>query len=415
MTFYRSARSGTMMRRIKLGDESATADTQRLQTLLAQVYGQKERPLCLCCGPGVPMYVARIGARYVLKRMPGTGPQHDPNCDSYEAPYELSGLGHVAGSAIQENAEEGVTVLKLDFSLTKASARRPPVPNDRCDDGSVGTDGSKLSLRAVLHYLWDQAEFNRWRAGMAGKRNWAVIRKYLLEAAEGKTAKGKSLCDVLYIPEFFHPDRKAEITQRRFAFMSRIAAAQNGPRKLLLLIGEVKEIAPSRFGHKIVVKHLPDFPFMMNEDVHRRMTARFANELALWDAGDHVHLIVIGTFGITPAGIASLETLALMTVTENWIPFEHTYDAVLLDALTRDRASYLKGLRYNLPNKSPLASVVLRENDAAPVAMYIVPPDADNAYRDALDALIGQSKVASWIWAAGETEMPPLPQRRGVG
>ena len=49
------------------------------------------------------MYVARFGNRHILKRMPETGPRHDPSCDSYEAPYELSGFGHVAGSAIQEN------------------------------------------------------------------------------------------------------------------------------------------------------------------------------------------------------------------------------------------------------------------------------------------------------------------------
>ena len=65
-----------------------------------------------------------------------------------------------------------------------------------------------------------------------------------------------------------------------------------------------------------------------------------------------------------------------MIVTENWIPFENSYDAALLDALTRGRASYLKGLRYNLPADRPLASVVLREDDAAPVAMYVVPPSA---------------------------------------
>ena len=69
------------------------------------------------------MYVARIGDRHILKRMPETGPKHDPSCNSYEAPYELSGFGHVAGSAIQENVEDGVTVLKLDFSLSKTGAK----------------------------------------------------------------------------------------------------------------------------------------------------------------------------------------------------------------------------------------------------------------------------------------------------
>ena len=166
------------------------------------------------------MYVASFGDRHILKRMPETGPQHDPACDSDEAPYELSGFGHVAGSAIQENAEDGVTTLRLDFSLSKTGAKTTSAPEPGGDAGSVKTDGSKLSLRALLHYLWDQAEFNRWRPGMTGKRNWAVIRKFLDQAANGKTAKGKALSDILFIPEMFRSEREAEITQRRTAFMN---------------------------------------------------------------------------------------------------------------------------------------------------------------------------------------------------
>jgi hypothetical protein len=377
--------------------------------LLAKAHAAQSRPLCLCCDAGVPMYVARVGGRPILKRMPGTGPKHDPGCDSYEPPYELSGFGHVAGAAIQENAEDGTTLLRLDFSLTKTGGRAPPAPSETAEAGSVRTDGTRLSLRALLHYLWDQAAFNRWRPRMAGRRNWAVIRKFLLEAAEGKATKGKPLVEVLYIPEMFHSEREAEIAQRRSAFMNRVARVEGNRRFLLILIGEIKEIAPARFGHRLVVKHAPKFPFMLNEDVHRRMSVKFAHELALWNANSDAHLIAIATFGLDLAGIASIETVGLMVVTENWIPFETTYDATLLEALTRRRANFLKGLRYNLSPNQPLASAVLREDGVAPVAMYIIPPDAEPAYRAALDELIAASDMTAWVWSAGEDAMPPLP------
>ena len=397
------------MRRFRIGEAEVSLDAADLVARLAEAHAAHDRPLCLCSSPGVPMYVARLGDRHILKRMPETGPSHDPNCDSYEAPYELSGFGHVAGSAIQENVEDGVTLLKLDFSLSKTGAKALPGQSQASDIGSVKTDGSKLSLRALLHYLWDQAEFNRWRPAMAGKRNWAVIRKFLLEAADGKTAKGKPLRDVLYIPEMFRSEREAEITQRRVGFMNRAAVADGTRRPLLMLIGEIKEIAPARFGHRIVVKHLPKFPFMLNEDVHRRMVAKFANELSLWGAMPETNLIAIATFGLGPTGVASIEAIALMIVTENWIPFESSDEAALLDALTRARASYLKGLRYNLPTDRPLASVVLREDGFAPVAMYVVPVAADGAYRAALEELTGASEMTAWVWNAGAAEMPPLP------
>ena len=176
-----------------------------------------------------------------------------------------------------------------------------------------------------------------------------------------------------------------------------------------MLIGEVKEIAPARFGHRMVVKHMPKFPFMLNEDLHRRVNVKFANELSLWGAMPESHLIAIATFGLGPTGLASVESIALMIVNENWIPFETTFDATLLDALTHAQASYLKGLRYNLPSKEPLASVVLTQEDATPVAMYVVPPDADGAHRLVLEALVADSEMAAWVWKAGVEEMPTLP------
>src|SRR5215213_10424107 len=98
---------------------------------------------------------------------------------------------------------------------------------------------------------------------MIGKRSWFVIRKHLLQAAENKIASGAT-----------------------------------GPRRLMLLIGEVKEFAAARSGHKLVVKHLPDQPFLLRDGLHRRMTARFERELTLWDAAPGAHLLIIATFGV---------------------------------------------------------------------------------------------------------------------
>ena len=400
---------GVNLKRVRIDDSDLAQESAEFGERLAQAHAAKCRPLCLCRTPGVPMYVAHFGDRFILKRMPETGPRHDPSCDSYEAPYELSGFGHVSGGAIQESVEDGVTRLKLDFSLSKTGAKAPAATKEGTDTGAANADGAKLSLRSLLHYLWDQAEFNRWRPRMAGKRNWAVIRKFLIEAAEGKTAKGKALSEALFIPEMFALDREAEIAERRTASLRPLFASDKRGRPLMVLIGEVKEIALARFGHRLVVKHLPKFPFLLDEDIHRRMAAKFAAELSLWSATPDAHLIVIATFGQNPTGVAMIDSIALMTVTENWIPFEHSFDAALLEGLTRVGASFLKGLRYNLPGEQPLASVVLREDGVEPTALYIVPPGADEAYRTALDALTGQSELATWIWKAGVEEMPSLP------
>src|SRR3546814_1962753 len=98
--------------------------------------------------------------------------------------------------------------------------------------------------------------------------------------------------------------------------------AGKAAQKLMMVIGEVKEIAPSRYGHKVVFKHLPDWPFMLAEDLHKRLRKRFATELGLWDAVDGSHLVLFGTFGVGGTGIPSMNELALLTNTDSWLPLD---------------------------------------------------------------------------------------------
>lgn len=384
-----------------------SAGTAELQHALHKAHGDKKRPLCQCRTPGVPMYVAKVGGTFYVKRMPDTGSDHAPACDSYEPPAELSGLGQVAGSAISEDPD-GTTTLKFDFALTKKPGRAAPAPGEGGGD-SVATDGNKLSLRGTLHFLIEEAGFNRWTPAMNGKRNWFVVRRHLLEAAENKMAKGTSLGDILYIPESFNLDKKDEITQRRQAQWMKIATPTGGTRRLMLAIGEVKAIEPSRYGHKIVLKHLPDAPLMLNEDIHKRMNKRFEQELGLWDAVEDSHLMVICTFSIGATGIASVEELALVLMLDSWIPFENLYEKMLLDKLIASNRRFTKGMRYNLPAGQPLAVAVLTDTQPEATALYVDLPGTTDAHTAALDKLIEESKLTSWRWDASNATMPDLP------
>lgn len=389
-------------------DVIVASDDAHLQAYLAEAHEHMSRPQCRCRpdGVGVPMYVAKIGKHFVLKRMPNTGGQHAPGCVSYEVPPELSGLAQVKGAAIQEDVEAGTTTLRLDFSLLKTGTRPAPTPSGAVAD-TVHTDGSKLTLRATLHYLWEEAGLNRGYPSTVGKRNWAGVRRHLLRAANGKVSKGEPLGRSLYVPEPFSIDDAAGINQRRIAHMAELTTATKA-RKLMIAIGEVKELVESRSGFKIVAKHLPDFPFMLGEDIHRRLQKRFANELALWDCIENSHLIFIATFGLTASGTAYVDALATMVVNSQWIPFEHAYDLMLLDLLSARRRRFVKGLRYNLSDNKPLATAVLTDVEPSPIALYVQPPGVDDADEEALSALIEESEMPSWVWNAGET-MPELP------
>lgn len=387
----------------EIGGQRFTLDAPGFADAIADAHASRLRPRCMCVVEGVEMYVARLAGPYggyIVKRMPDTGSGHAPDCPSYAPPAELSGLRQVMGSAITEDPATGETTLKLDFTLTKMPGRSLMPPPSATSD-SVTSDGSKLSLRGLLHYLWDQAELTRWHPGFAGKRSWATVRKHLLQAAEGKVARGQALAARLYVPEAFTVEHRDGINARRVAQWAQSIAEASMPRHLMLMIAEVKEIIPARYGFKAVIKHVPDQAFMLDGPLHRRLGRHFAAELALWAAAERVHLVLIATFGINTAGLPSIEELSLMPVSEEWLPVADSFELQLLARLVQQGRSFVKPLRYNLAAADSLPTAVLTDCADAAMPLFI---EAGGRPRD------GAARV--WAWQTAMGAVPPFPPHR---
>lgn len=166
---------------------------------------------------------------------------------------------------------------------------------------------------------------------MDGKRNWRIVSWYLRQAARGKFAKGKPLATRLYVPETFNVEKKTEIAARRRSAWAPIQQHGAG-QQFMMLIGEYKDIVPARFGHKLLVKHLPDAPLMIDDTLLARLNKRFSDELELAQADDDGHLMVIATFSVGRAGLATAEEISLVMTDEHWLPYESLFDKLLLDA-----------------------------------------------------------------------------------
>lgn len=397
-----------------IGRHRLSSDDEGFAAALAEAHTDRLRPKCLCLVGGVEMYVARLGEGYIVKRMPGTGSHHAPDCASYEPPPEASGLGQVLGTAIREDPATGETVLKLGFSLSKLGGRsKLPEPGSRCAD-SVVSDGSKLSLRGLLHYLWDQAGLARWEPGFAGKRSWGTVRKHLLQAAEHKIARGESLHSRLYIPEVFTVEQRDELNARRLGHWRHAVAAPGRPQHLMLLIGEVKEIVPARYGYRAVIKHVPDQAFALDEALYRRLGRRFEAELALWGATDGVRMLTIATFAVSEAGIPTIAELSLMPVTPQWLPVDNSFEVQLVDRLVTERRSFIKGLRYNLSPAAVVATAALIDTGDRPTMLF-VSSLADAAPWRSEGEVRDQGPTAVWLWQDMTEAMPSLPDRIPAG
>lgn len=396
------------MRTFMIGDQAFSENSPEFRALLPRAYEERLRPMCMCRQPAVAMYIARLDDQHVVKRMPLSGREHDPACPSYEPPYELSGLGPLIGSAIQIDAS-GKADLKLDFSLAKRGPRAAAgTPTEQSEPG-IRSEPRKLSLKAMLHYLWEAGELTEWRSVWAGRRGWRRVRTSLINAASQMTARGGPLSDMLYVPEVYQTDDKDGIAARRASTLKGVQATGSGPRKLMMIVAEVKEVCPAREGQRIVVRHMP-FPVMIEDRAWRRLAARHEIELELWHSSEAFHLILIATFGISTSGIASADEVALMVVNEHWLPFEDINELRLLEKLSHLKRKSVKGLRFNLPRDAPIVSVTLPEQKPAPVAMFIVPASADEEYERALADMIGtRPEITPWVWRVGDGEIPRLP------
>lgn len=397
----------------EIGGQRWNKGTTGFAEAVAQAHEQHLRPRCLCQrdaqGQGIEMYVARLLDGYIVKRMPNTGSQHNTACPSYEPPADLSGLGQLLGTAILENPSTGTTTLKLDFPMTKMPGRSAPSPASS-NASSVSSQGNKLTLRSLLHYLWDQAELTRWQPGFAGKRSWATVRRHLLRAAENKVVGGHPLLASLYIPEVFSVENKDAITARRLQQWTRSRPASGSPQPLMLMISEVKEIVPSRYGYKAVIKHVPDQPFGLDDKLYRRLGRCFEQELALWSAAENLHMLMIATFRMTDAGLPNIVELSLMPATPQWHLVEDQFDRQLAEKLVGEGRSFIKCLRYNAPVSEVGASASLTDCGASPQILIVARRsfNEDEIPGD-LERLITSEGQRPWVWNALVEALPQFP------
>lgn len=384
--------------------------SEEFSRTLAMAHKGHLRPLCMCQIPGVPMYVARISEdRYALKRMPNSAQQHHPECESYEIPSVLSGRGLVQRGAIAEDEETGTTKIRLDIILNKRSAGSPPVA-ESTEKGVVVSEPAKLTLRSLLHYLYEEAGLSKWSPRMAGKRNWYIVRKYLLDSAQNVLLGHHKLTERLLIPETFSLDRKDEIAARVRQYTGKFA--KNGSLQPMgILIGEVKTIEEARYGHRLIIRHLPEVPLYFDHCVHKKLSRHFPVELAYHAEDERVHLITICTFQLSASGSPLVEAMALMVTDENWLPFETREDAEIMHRALRSRRHFIKGLRYNLQSTDIMATLVFTDVGVQPVAMFISPEEDKEAFAQQVDNVAKESGIDYRIWIPSDENNIELPEK----
>lgn len=377
-----------------------------LQDALAQIHETAERPRCLCVPRGVEMYVARHH-RYLVKRMPESGREHHPSCPSYEPEGALSGLGDLVGEAVLET-RPGRVELRVDFPWARVNGRAI-ARGEACDPGEIAVPRRRMSLRAVLHFLFERAGFNRWTPAMAGRRNQGVLHKYLLEAAQEIEIKGTPLAERLYVPEPFNESAKAEIARRRRDKLA-ILQPRDGSAPMALVIGEFKGSERGDHGCRVWVRHMPDAPLLMDARSWDRLARSHAAlfEARDADSGHRVRLILAALIHARREFTYEIDVATVMLVSEQWIPVEGVHEIPLIGALVERQRRFVKPLRYDALSAAPFPNALLLDCGAAPVGLHMSSEFLHPKDRAMKERALHAAGPGAWCWHAGDP-MPALP------
>ncbi|WP_428422796.1 DUF1173 family protein [Methylibium sp.] len=390
------------------------ADDPQLQQALGRIHGTSERPRCLCVPGGIEMYVAQH-SQFVIKRMPDTGSRHDPACPSYEPEAQQSGLGELIGDAVLE-PEPGRVELRVDFPWARISGRCLARADAR-DAGDVRTTRQRMSLRALMHYLFERAGFNRWSPAMEGRRNQGVLHKYLLEAAREVTVKGVALADRLYVPEPFNETGRLVVARRRRDKLA-VLHPHDGQQPLALLLGEFKTSEPCLAGQRVWIKHLPDVPLLVPGKTWERLEKRYAAifEARDADAGHRVRVVVAALLRARREYTYEIDAASMMLTNEHWIPIVGVHELPLLQALIQHQRRFVKPLRYDAKTAAEFPNALLLDAGTVSVPLHVVSAFVDPKEQRAKERATAAAGDGVWVWNTADP-MPPFPPvaARGKG
>lgn len=392
-----------------IGDLLFDLDGQDVQTVLLKAHGLQMRPRCMCVPGGIEMYIAKH-RYFVIKRMPCTGTQHHPSCDSFEDDASNSGRGALLGDAIVPAGDDMID-LRVDFPLTRAVGRTSFAISEKTT-ADVTSSPRRMSLHALLQFLFERAGFNRWSPAMVGRRHQGVIQKYLNAAASEIRVKGKLLSEHLYVPEAFDQAAKLDIIARRRERLSMLRAAKDGGYEMALVIGEFKGAAARPGGVSIRIRHMADARLFMEAKAWARLQRKFSwmFELSASEVGEQVKITLCMLVYANQEHVLKVDTATCMLTTRNWIPIDASFELELAARLTDEERRFLKPLRYDAASSEPFPNFLLLDTGGTPTPLHILSGFMSKEARKARERVIAEAGSPAWVWRTSEP-MPALPLR----
>lgn len=334
---------------VRVGDKTYTPEFQTFrayhkgwQSVLKSMHANGHA-VCLCPGRGEKrLKICHMGGSglFYLSKFPNTGEEHAVACQFYAPAPDKSGLqGYQVG--VIEHLGDGDIRVRLQKGLRQATSGEPQSSSKHAGSGVVSRDA--VTMLGLLNLLWSEAGLNRWYSKMAGNRTAGRIGYWLLQQAHKVRTSRMTLSDVLLIhakPGHHEEQRNRTVT--------------NGAKTKGLRVVAIDALA--RFNaekYPMPLTRLPmsgpaGMPFSyISPDLWARVESRFGRAVNAWRKGRKVIAIAQIEVKDSRGNSGQVCDLALMVVSNEWIPVESSYEALIEQALREQGRAFLKPLRYD--------------------------------------------------------------------
>lgn len=372
--------------------------------------------LCLCVqgSRGLKLVIRERKGQCLLAVWPEDGPNHHRECPFHRASDALSGVRGYRKDALKET-EDGFSIRP-----TVVLSRRREDPRVPLEDRDAATDRervtrARMSLLAILHYLWEQSDQNRWHRGW--RRDYGRLHWSLAQIIDHGRMGRFSLSDLIYMPPRFNPKAVREINEGWTRWKS-VYQQQEGAKVVRtgLLLADVQSMTQTKHGFGMKLAHHGETIFC-SEEMRGVLAKKYARALAaIGHKSADTCAIGLLAVEVSTRGNVNVVDGALMLTTRDYIPVDSSYEAALAKHLVEAARCFIKPLHYDVRDQL-LPDFVL--TDTAPEDTYLEVFGMDTAQYEQRKQekikLYAEQGKPLWSWEAYRgQEWPPLPAASGV-
>lgn len=299
--------------------------------------------LCACSGPvekPLSIHYLSIQDSYHLAKYPDTGHFHATDC-LYFAPEGVHEHCVSRTSPGDHAALQGKIGIRLDIGIK----RRPASGSSRTGEETWGGNGNvhatestpHLHLKDLLTTLWTKARLNVWMKNMSGKRHHENVHWYLLQAAEQFRIGHTSLSS------FFFASTANPNSTLSTMNSAKLEEVMKHDRRILVAAPLAHYKAGAERLDRLPIYGFRGIPILkMDAMAWDKLQKANAAAFNAWRAGAHVEALIHAD--VPQHGRAEVLDVALLRVTDNWIPVETALEAKVEAHLVEEGRSFIKPL-----------------------------------------------------------------------